>query len=108
MTSQDVLEGAGIGVAELSGGSLAVRSPIDGAEIARIAETPLSDMPAIIARARLSGLAPRPGAPPRRARAPAWRGAPRFQARSRGGCDAGSGQNRLGEPRRSAGDDRRL
>ena len=52
MMSQDVLERAGFGAAELSGGSLAVRSPIDGAEIARIAETPLSDIPAIIARAR--------------------------------------------------------
>ncbi len=52
MTSQDVLEGAGFSTAELRGGSLSVCSPIDGAEIARIRETPLADMPAIIARAR--------------------------------------------------------
>jgi aldehyde dehydrogenase (NAD+) len=52
MTSQDVLEGAGFSAAELSAGSHIVRSPIDGAEIARIAETPLSDMPTVIARAR--------------------------------------------------------
>src|SRR5208282_2470808 len=50
--TQDVLEGAGLTKAELWGGSLSVRSPIDGAEIARIRETPLADMPAIIARAR--------------------------------------------------------
>ena len=37
---------------QLTGGSLAVRSPIDGAEIARVAETPLAEVPAVIARAR--------------------------------------------------------
>jgi aldehyde dehydrogenase (NAD+) len=52
MTSQGVLEGAGFSAPELWGGSLSVRSPIDGAEIARIRETSLADMPAIIARAR--------------------------------------------------------
>ena len=52
MTIQDILHGAGLGPAELTGGSLAVRSPIDGAEIARVRETPLSDMPVVIARAR--------------------------------------------------------
>jgi aldehyde dehydrogenase (NAD+) len=52
MTSQDILERLGFSAAELWGGSVSVRSPIDGAEIARIKETPLSDMPAIIARAR--------------------------------------------------------
>jgi len=52
MTSQDILQRAGLGPAELTGGSLAVRSPIDGAEVARVPETPLSDMPAVIARAR--------------------------------------------------------
>ena len=40
MTSEDVLERAGLTPAELGGGSLSVRSPIDGAEIARIRETP--------------------------------------------------------------------
>ena len=52
MTIHDVLKGAGFGAAEISGGSLAVHSPIDGAEIARIAETLPSEMPAIIARAQ--------------------------------------------------------
>ncbi len=51
MTSQDALRRAGLGLAELTGGALAVRSPIDGAEIARVRETPLADMPAVIARA---------------------------------------------------------
>jgi aldehyde dehydrogenase (NAD+) len=51
MKSHQVLERAGLDAAELWGGSLSVRSPIDGAEIARIRETPLSEMPAIIARA---------------------------------------------------------
>ena len=37
---------------ELTGGGLVVRSPIDGAEIARLRETPPADMPAIIARAK--------------------------------------------------------
>ncbi len=52
MTGQDVLERAGFSLEELADGALAVRSPIDGAEIARLRETPPSDMPAVIARAR--------------------------------------------------------
>ena len=40
MTSGDILERLGLTAAALSGGSLSVRSPIDGAEIARIRETP--------------------------------------------------------------------
>ncbi len=51
MTSDDVLERAGLTAAELRGGSLTVRSPIDGAEIARI-EIRLTAMPAVIDRAR--------------------------------------------------------
>ena len=51
MTSGDILERLGLTAAALSGGSLSVRSPIDGAEIARIRETPEADMPAIIERA---------------------------------------------------------
>ena len=42
MTSGDILERLGLTAAALSGGSLSVRSPIDGAEIARIRETPAS------------------------------------------------------------------
>src|SRR5580658_4939050 len=66
MTSEDVLERAGLTAAELWGGSLSVRSPIDGAEIARIRETPPADMPAVIDRARAAFLAWREVPPPRR------------------------------------------
>ena len=48
------------------GGALAVKSPIDGGEIARVAETPLSDMPAVIARAKSAFAAWREVPPPRR------------------------------------------
>ncbi|MBV9907701.1 MAG: aldehyde dehydrogenase family protein, partial [Hyphomicrobiales bacterium] len=57
MISEDVLERLGFTAAELSGGSLAVRSPIDGAEIARIKETPAAEMEAIIERAQSAFLA---------------------------------------------------
>src|SRR5271154_2401524 len=66
MTSEDVLERAGLAAGELRGGSLSVRSPIDGAEIARIRETPPGDMPAVIDRARGAFLAWREIPPPRR------------------------------------------
>jgi L-aminoadipate-semialdehyde dehydrogenase len=52
MTGEDVLCRLGFGDAERTGGGLAVRSPIDGVEIARVWETPLTDMPAVIARAK--------------------------------------------------------
>ena len=52
MTSREVLQRAGFSPGELAGGALAVCSPIDGAEIARLRETPLSEMPAVIARAK--------------------------------------------------------
>ena len=73
MTSGDILERLGLTAAALSGGSLSVRSPIDGAEIARIRETPADDMPGIIDRAHNAFLAWRevPGAAAGRARAPA-------------------------------------
>ena len=66
MTSDDVLERAGFAAAELRGGSLSVRSPIDGAEIARIHETPPAEMASIIERARSAFLAWREIPPPRR------------------------------------------
>ncbi len=52
MTHQDVLRAAGLSETELTGGTLAVRSPIDGATVARVAETAAKDMPAIIAKAQ--------------------------------------------------------
>src|ERR1700729_33118 len=66
MTSGDILERLGLTAAALSGGSLSVRSPIDGAEIARIRETPAADMPAIIERAHTAFLAWREVPAPRR------------------------------------------
>ncbi|MCC0080626.1 MAG: aldehyde dehydrogenase family protein [Rhodobacter sp.] len=50
-SAAEILTACGFDAATLTGGTLAVHSPIDGAEIARIAETPLADMPAIIGRA---------------------------------------------------------
>ena len=71
-----VLGRCGIGADQRRGGALAVRSPIDGAELARLHDTPLAAMPGIVARARAAFLAwrdvPAParghGRSPRRAR----------------------------------------
>ena len=49
---KNVLLAAGLSEAEITGGSLSVRSPIDGAEVAAIAETPLAEMPNIIAQSQ--------------------------------------------------------
>ena len=66
MTAHEVLERAGLSREELFGGAFSVRSPIDGAEIARLAETPLADMPAAIARSRSAFAAWREVPAPRR------------------------------------------
>ena len=60
------MQRAGLDPAELTGGALVVRSPIDGAEIARLRETPLADMPAVIARAKSAFAAWRDVPAPRR------------------------------------------
>ena len=52
MNHNDVLKAAGLGEAEVTGGTLAVHSPIDGAEVAKVAETDPADMPAIIAKSQ--------------------------------------------------------
>lgn len=52
MTHADILTSAGLGPDAISGGTLAVHSPIDGAEIARVAETDPAEMAAVIARAQ--------------------------------------------------------
>jgi aldehyde dehydrogenase (NAD+) len=52
MTHAEILTAAGLGPADLTGGTLPVRSPIDGAELARVHETTPDDMPAIIARSQ--------------------------------------------------------
>ncbi len=66
MTSDEILARAGLSGEALWTGSLTVRSPIDGADIARVAETPLSDMPAVVARARAAFLVWREVPAPRR------------------------------------------
>ncbi len=52
MTHNEILKAAGLSNAELTGGTLAVRSPIDGAELARIRETDPADMPMIIVKSQ--------------------------------------------------------
>ena len=51
MTHAEVLKAAGLDAAQLSGGTLPIHSPIDGAEVARVTETPPAEMDAIVARA---------------------------------------------------------
>ncbi|APZ50441.1 aldehyde dehydrogenase family protein [Salipiger abyssi] len=48
----DILAAAGLTDADLTGGTLVVTSPIDGAEVARVAETRPEDMSGIIARSQ--------------------------------------------------------
>lgn len=52
MTHQAILTAAGLSAADLTGGTLPVRSPIDGAEIARVRETDPAAMPGIIAKSQ--------------------------------------------------------
>ena len=52
MNHRDVLHMAGLSDDDLNGGTLAVHSAIDGAEVARVAETEPSAMPQIIARSQ--------------------------------------------------------
>ncbi len=66
MSALDVLHQAGFADSELSGGTLSIRTPIDGAEIARIAETSAHAMPGVISKAKAAFLTwrdvPAPGA----------------------------------------------
>ena len=66
MTAKDTLAALGLTDDMLTGGSLTVTSPIDGAVLADLAETPVSDMPAIIARSRAAFKAWRTVPAPRR------------------------------------------
>nr|WP_319383851.1 aldehyde dehydrogenase family protein [uncultured Roseibium sp.] len=52
MEHAEVLRALGFAEHDLAGGSLTVTSPIDGARVAAIAETPIEDMDAVIARSR--------------------------------------------------------
>jgi aldehyde dehydrogenase (NAD+) len=66
MTHSAILAAAGLTPADLSGGTRAVRSPIDGAELALVRETDPAEMPAIIARAQTAFHAWREVPAPRR------------------------------------------
>ena len=66
MTHAEILAAAGLSSAEMTGGTLPVRSPIDGAEVARVHETQAAEMPAIIARSQAAFRAWREVPAPRR------------------------------------------
>jgi aldehyde dehydrogenase (NAD+) len=52
MSHDDILKAAGLTEAEVTGGTLAVHSPIDGAEVARVRETDPAAMAGIIAKSQ--------------------------------------------------------
>ncbi|MGB5835524.1 MAG: aldehyde dehydrogenase family protein [Albidovulum sp.] len=52
MTHEDILKAAGLTQSDVTGGTLAVHSPIDGAEVAKVAETNPADMAKIIAKSQ--------------------------------------------------------
>ncbi|WP_127900627.1 aldehyde dehydrogenase family protein [Solirhodobacter olei] len=66
MNTAEIFKALGLSPETLSGGTLSVRSPIDGAEVARLAETPAAEMPAVIARAQAAFRAWRDVPAPRR------------------------------------------
>src|SRR5690606_12122281 len=63
---QDILRALGLKPEALSGGSLSARSPIDGAELARVHEHTVAQAHAAITRARQASLAWRDAPAPRR------------------------------------------
>ena len=65
-TSSDILRALGLDPAALTGGTLAARSPIDGAELARVREHSVAQAHAAITRARQASLAWRDVPAPRR------------------------------------------
>ena len=66
MTHAEVLHAAGLSAAELTGGTLAVHSPIDGALVAHVHETNPADMSGIIAKSQAAFRAWRTVPAPRR------------------------------------------
>ena len=66
LTHSEVLTAAGLTAAELVAGDLAVTSPIDGAEVARLTTPPVAEVPAAIARAQAAFVAWRALPAPRR------------------------------------------
>ena len=66
MSHEDILKAAGLTKAEVTGGTLAVHSPIDGAEVAKVRETDPADMAKIIAKSQAAFKAWRTVPAPRR------------------------------------------
>ncbi|MFY2823333.1 aldehyde dehydrogenase family protein [Ruegeria sp. MALMAid1280] len=66
MTAQTTLANLDLTEAELTGGTLAVRSPIDGSLLAEVHETPSADMDAVFARSKAAFKAWRTVPAPRR------------------------------------------
>jgi len=66
VSHKDIIEAVGLSSSEIEGGTLEVRSPIDGSRIAGVRETPPGEMPAIVARAKGAFPAWRDVPPPRR------------------------------------------
>jgi len=66
MTHDEILKAAGLTKSDLTGGTLAVHSPIDGAELARVHETNPAVMPDVIARSQAAFRAWRDVPAPRR------------------------------------------
>ncbi len=66
MTAETTLANLDLTAAELTGGTLAVRSPIDGRTLAEVHETPASEMEAILANAKTAFKAWRTVPAPRR------------------------------------------
>ena len=66
MSHDQIVEVAGLTASDLTGGTLAVYSPIDGAKVACVAETDPAEMPAIITRSREAFVAWREVPAPRR------------------------------------------
>ncbi|MCI5085120.1 MAG: aldehyde dehydrogenase family protein [Rhodovulum sp.] len=66
MSHEQTLAAAGLNAQDLTGGTLAVTSPIDGAVVAHVAETDPSDMAAVIAQAGAAFTAWRQVPAPRR------------------------------------------
>jgi len=66
MEYRDALAAAGLTDKDITGGTLCVRSPIDGAEVAQVHETPAEKMPEVIDRAQKAFRAWRQVPAPRR------------------------------------------
>src|SRR5690606_5844857 len=65
-TPQDILRALGLNPDSLTGGTLSARSPIDGAELARVPEHTVAQAHSAITRARQASLAWREVPAPRR------------------------------------------